>query len=72
MRPSDRLTAYEALKHPYFDGIREDDFMKKLSTNSIVKQEIKLGGSIDSYFPEEDRKAERKKYSNANNLATEK
>ena len=24
MNPADRLTAFDALKHPYFDGLREE------------------------------------------------
>jgi serine/threonine protein kinase len=49
MKPSDRLTAIEALKHPYFDGVREEDFMKKFSAN-CTRQESKLSGSIEVYY----------------------
>jgi cyclin-dependent kinase-like len=42
MNPSDRLTAVDALKHPYFDGIREDDFIRKLSSNNYIKHEGKI------------------------------
>ena len=43
MNPSERLTAVDALKHPYFDGIREEDFIRKLSTNIHTKNENKMG-----------------------------
>jgi hypothetical protein len=33
MNPTDRLTAIDALKHPYFDGIREEDLIRKMSSN---------------------------------------
>jgi serine/threonine protein kinase len=37
MAPGDRLTAIDALKHPYFDGLREEDFLRKLSSNNYIK-----------------------------------
>lgn len=37
MEPTERLTAIEALKHPYFDGMREDDFIRKLLSNQNSK-----------------------------------
>lgn len=37
MNPADRLTAIEALKHPYFDGIREEDLVRKMSSNIYNK-----------------------------------
>jgi len=45
MNPADRLTAVDALKHPYFDGLREDDFLRKLSSNSYTKTEGKVPGN---------------------------
>jgi len=45
MNPADRLTAVDALKHPYFDGLREDDFLRKLSSNTYVKNEGKIPGN---------------------------
>jgi hypothetical protein len=52
MKPSERLTAIEALKHSYFDGIREEDFIKKLTSNNSLRQEGKLSASIDVYYQE--------------------
>jgi hypothetical protein len=49
MEPSDRLTAVEALEHPYFDGVREEDFKKKFSAN-CTRQESKLSGSIEVFY----------------------
>jgi hypothetical protein len=37
MNPSERLTCIEALRHPYFDGIREEDFIKKIISNQLGK-----------------------------------
>jgi hypothetical protein len=34
------MTALEALKHPYFDGLREEDFIKKLSTKNEIQRTI--------------------------------
>jgi serine/threonine protein kinase len=48
MNPADRLTAVDALKHPYFDGLREDDFLRKLSSNSYMKNEGKMPGNVPS------------------------
>ncbi len=42
MNPADRLTAIDALKHPYFDGLREDDFLRKLSSNNYIRNEGKI------------------------------
>lgn len=42
MNPTDRLTALDALKHPYFDGIREEDFIRKFSSNNNIKNESKI------------------------------
>lgn len=42
MNPSDRLTAIDALKHPYFDGIREEDLIRRMSSNIYNKNESKL------------------------------
>jgi serine/threonine protein kinase len=42
MNPQDRLTALDALKHPYFDGIREEDLVRKLSSNNYIKNESKI------------------------------
>lgn len=47
MKPNERLTAIEALKHNYFDGIREEDFIKKLTSNSQLRHDGKLSASID-------------------------
>jgi hypothetical protein len=37
MNPAERLTAVDALRHPYFDGMREDDFVRKISSNAHFK-----------------------------------
>jgi hypothetical protein len=42
MNPTDRLTAIDALKHPYFDGIREEDLIRKMSSNIYNKNETKI------------------------------
>jgi hypothetical protein len=42
MNPGDRLTAFDALKHPYFDGLREEEFMRKLSSNNYIRNEGKI------------------------------
>ena len=55
MEPSDRLTAIDALKHPYFDGIREDDFLRKLSSNNYLRPEGKTGQMHASCRNEEPR-----------------
>jgi hypothetical protein len=71
MNPADRLSAIDALKHPYFDGLREDDFIRKLSSNGYLKHDSKLN-SIVPLAREEDPKTvhqDRKKYSNVNNPA---
>ena len=34
------MTAVDALKHPYFDGIREEDYMKKLLSPSVTQNRI--------------------------------
>ena len=47
-QPELRISAAEALKHPYFDGIREDDFLRKLSSNNYIRNEGKIPGSIMS------------------------
>lgn len=31
LEPKERITALDALKHSYFDDVREDDFIKRLS-----------------------------------------
>ena len=41
MNPSERLTATEALEHPYFDGIREDEIIRKYSSNNYAKHDEK-------------------------------
>jgi cyclin-dependent kinase-like len=46
MNPGDRLTAIDALKHPYFDGLREDDFLRKLSSNNYIRNESKVPGQV--------------------------
>lgn len=48
MNPADRLTAIDALKHPYFDGLREDDFLRKLSSNNYIRNEGKIPGNMIS------------------------
>jgi len=48
MNPADRLTAIDALKHPYFDGLREDEFLRKLSSNNYIRNEGKLTGTTQS------------------------
>ena len=48
MNPSDRLTAIDALKHPYFDGLREDDFLRKLSSNNYIRNEGKMTSHMAS------------------------
>lgn len=69
MNPSDRLSAIDALKHPYFDGLREDDFLRKISGNNM-----KYEGKISlSPMREDDPKTvnqDRKKYSDFNNPFT--
>lgn len=40
MAPSERLSAVDALKHPYFDDIREEDFLIKL-TERVPKQDTR-------------------------------
>ena len=52
MNPSGRLTAIDALKHPYFDGIREDDFLRKLSSNNYIRNEGKVPASMPSQYEE--------------------
>jgi serine/threonine protein kinase len=37
MNPAERLTAIDAIKHPYFEGIREEDFLRKLSSNNYIR-----------------------------------
>jgi hypothetical protein len=44
MNPAERLTAIDALKHPYFDGIREEDLLRKLSSNNYIRNEGKIQG----------------------------
>jgi serine/threonine protein kinase len=64
MNPAERLTAIDALKHPYFDGVREEDLMRKLSSNNYIRNESKLQGGTTR---DEDPKTvahDRKKYSN--------
>ena len=51
MNPADRLTAIDALKHPYFDGIREEDLVRKLS-NHNYKNESKILGSNAEEYPQ--------------------
>lgn len=63
MAPADRLTAVDALKHPYFDGLREEDFLRKLSSNNYIKNESKLGGAMRDEEPKTVNH-DRKKYSN--------
>jgi hypothetical protein len=46
MNPSDRLSAVDAIKHPYFDGLREDDFLRKLSSNTYLKHDGKMSSII--------------------------
>jgi len=53
MNPSDRLTAEDALKHPYFDGLREETLERKLSSNNYVKYESRL-----SHFGSPNREVE--------------
>lgn len=48
MNPNDRLTAIDALKHPYFDGLREDDFLRKLSSNNYIRNEGKVPTNLPS------------------------
>jgi hypothetical protein len=33
MNPDERLSASKALEHPYFDGIRDENFMNILRDN---------------------------------------
>jgi hypothetical protein len=64
MNPAERLTAIDALKHPYFDGIREEDLLRKLSSNNYIRNEGKIQGVTTR---EDDPKTvthDRKKYSN--------
>lgn len=65
MNPVDRLTAVDALKHPYFDGIRDEDFIRKLSTNNYIKNESKVTNTAKEDYPSSVNH-ERKKH--ANNL----
>ena len=39
MSPNERISAQEALRHPYFDGLREDDLRRKHSLNNYVKKD---------------------------------
>ena len=63
MNPGDRLSAIDALKHPYFDGIREEDLMRKLSSNNYIRNESKLQGTTRENDPKTVTH-DRKKYSN--------
>lgn len=54
MNPADRLTAIDALKHPYFDGLREDDFMRRLSSNNYIRNEGKGPGSFMGHLASKD------------------
>lgn len=40
MNPSERLTSIDALKHPYFDGIREDDDDLKRLLNPVNNNRV--------------------------------
>jgi hypothetical protein len=54
MNPGDRLTAIDALKHPYFDGLREDDFLRKLSSNNYIRNESKVPGQVSGNLGSRD------------------
>lgn len=61
MNPADRMTAIDALKHPYFDGIREEDLVRKLSSNNYPKNESKILSHNTEEYPQSVNQ-ERKKY----------
>lgn len=46
MAPSERLTAIDALKHPYFDSIREEEFIIKLTTERNLKSELRKSSVV--------------------------
>ena len=55
MNPAERLTAVDALRHPYFDGMRYDDFVRKISSNAHFKHEAKLSSIVPSNREEEHK-----------------
>lgn len=42
MDPAKRITAIEALAHPYFDGVRDDE------TNTLIRTYLKRSRGSDS------------------------
>jgi cyclin-dependent kinase-like len=67
MAPADRLSAAEALRHPYFDGLREDDLLRKPSSNSHLRHESKNSSVTPAGREREDehrRRASNMPYQN--------
>ena len=52
MNPSERPTAIEAIQHPYFDEVREDDFIKKLVSERHVKAESRKTSASSTANPQ--------------------
>jgi serine/threonine protein kinase len=56
MNPAERISAAEALMHPYFDGLREDDFLRKPSSNGHLRHEGKMSSVTPGREDEHRRK----------------